>query len=51
MAAKALQDSEGYRSLRFRWIPVAANGASVGFPMNIGSPPMFSFYLIWNDQA
>jgi hypothetical protein len=30
MVARALQDGEGYRSLRFRWIPVAANGAMVG---------------------
>ena len=30
MVAKAIQDAEGFRSLRFRWIPVAANGASVG---------------------
>ena len=30
MLAKAQQDPEGFRTLRFRWIPVAHNGAAVG---------------------
>gem|GEM_PF-1103504 len=30
MLAKAKQDGEGFRTLRFRWIPVAHNGAAVG---------------------
>jgi fibro-slime domain-containing protein len=30
MMAKLTQDSEGFRSIRFRWIPVASNGSAVG---------------------
>jgi hypothetical protein len=30
MMAKLAQDADGYRSIRFRWMPVASNGAAVG---------------------
>jgi hypothetical protein len=30
MMAKLTQDAEGFRSIRFRWIPVASNGSAVG---------------------
>ncbi|HKP97913.1 MAG TPA: chitobiase/beta-hexosaminidase C-terminal domain-containing protein [Fibrobacteria bacterium] len=30
MIAKVPQDKDGYRSLRFRWVPIASNGAAAG---------------------